>query len=186
MASRMRRRPGKKVGGKDAWELTVDLERHPVTGNQRRRVVMFHGTKAEAKQALAKLEESLLAVTNVGPTKETVASLLDRWLRTYVDVNTSPKTRMYYTQVIRQHVIPRLGSKKLQGLRPIDVLEAQHYWLSEGWVRTRAHRGLSAKSVANMNHILHEAFKHAVEWRLLSANPMDAVKPPQWGRKEQA
>jgi hypothetical protein len=27
-------------------------------------------------------------------------------------------------QVIRQHVIPRLGSKKLQVLRPVDVLEA--------------------------------------------------------------
>src|SRR5207237_8537342 len=42
------------------------------------------------------------------------------------------------------------------------------------------------KSVANMNHVLHEAFRHAVEWRLVSTNPMDAVRPPQWDRKQQS
>ena len=93
---------------------------------------------------------------------------------------------MYYTQVIRQHVIPRLGNKKLQDLRPIDLLETQHYWLAEGWLRTKTRRGLSPKSVANMNHVLHEAFRHAVEWRLVSTNPMDAVRPPQWDRKQQS
>jgi integrase len=30
------------------------------------------------------------------------------------------------------------------------------------------------------------AFKHAVEWRLLTTSPMDAVKPPQWEGPEQA
>jgi integrase len=185
MGSRMRRRPGKKEAGKDTWELTVDLEPDSRTGRQRRHVVTFHGTKAEAKRALAKLEESAGAGRIAEPNRETVGSFLNRWLRTYVDANTAPKTRMYYTQVIRQHVIPRLGNKKLQALGPVDLLEAQHYWLTEGWLRTKARRGLSPKSVTNMNRILHEAFKHAVEWRLLSINPMDAVKPPQWDRKEQ-
>jgi integrase len=186
MGSRMRRRPGQKDGGKDAWELTVDLDRNPITGRQRRRVVAFHGTKAEAKRALAKLEEGVVSHTSVEPTRETVGSFLNRWLRDYVEPNTAPKTRMYYQQVIQQQVIPLLGSKKLQALRPVDVLEAQHYWLTEGWKRTKARRGLSPKSVANMNRILHVAFRHAVEWRLISTNPMDAVRPPQWERKDQA
>jgi integrase len=186
MGSRIRRRPGKKEGGKDTWELTVDLEPDPVSGRQRRRVVAFHGTKNEAKRALAKMEERIGSGSYVDPSRETVGSFLNRWLRDYVETNTAPKTRMYYQQVIRQHVIPRLGNKKLQLLRPVDVLEAQHYWLTEGWQRTKTHRGLSPKSVANMNGILHVAFKHAVEWRLLTTSPMDAVKPPQWERKEQA
>ena len=115
-----------------------------------------------------------------------MGSFLHRWLRDYVEPNTAPKTRMYYQQVVEQQVIPLLGSKKLQALRPVDVLEAQHYWLTEGWKRTKVQRGLSPKSVANINRILHVAFRHAVEWRMLASNPMDAVRPPQWERKDQA
>lgn len=48
MGSRMRRRPGMTDSTKDTWELTVDLERD-ASGRQRRRVVMFRGTKTEAK-----------------------------------------------------------------------------------------------------------------------------------------
>ena len=33
---------------------------------------------------------------------------------------------------------------------------------------------------------LHLALKHAVEWGLLLANPMDSVRPPRWERKEQS
>jgi integrase len=93
---------------------------------------------------------------------------------------------MYYQQVIRAHVVPQIGNKKLQSLRPVDILEAQHYWFTESWLRTRTRRGLSPKSVTNINRTLHLAFRHAVEWRLLTNSPMDAVKPPQWERKEQA
>jgi integrase len=185
MGSRMRRRPGMTDSTKDTWELTVDLERD-ASGRQRRRVVTFHGTKTEAKRALAKMEEDIATGKHVDPSRDTVAGFLERWLRDYVVPNTAPKTRMYYQQVIHQHVIPRVGNKKLQLLRPIDLLEAQHYWLTEGWLRTKTRRGLSPKSVANINRILHVAFKHAVEWRLLTTSPMDAVKPPQWERQEQA
>lgn len=110
----------------------------------------------------------------------TVRTFLERWIRDYVETSVAPKTRMYYTQVIREHVIPRLGSRKLRQLRAVDIVEAQRYWLQEGWLRTKTRRG-----VASMHRILHLALNHAVEWGLLSANPMDSVRPPRWERKEQ-
>lgn len=39
--------------------------------------------------------------------------------------------------------------------------------------------------MSNMHRILHLALRHAVEWKLLPANPADTVKPPRWERKEQ-
>jgi integrase len=147
---------------------------------------MFTGSKRAAERELARLVQEGSDETFVEPANETVRTFLERWIRDYVETNVAPKTRMYYTQVIREHVIPRLGSRKLRQLRPVDVVEAQRYWLQEGWLRTKTRRGLSSKSVANMHRILHLALKHAVEWGLLSANPMDSVRPPRWERKQQA
>lgn len=115
-----------------------------------------------------------------------MGAFLERWLRDYVEANVAPKTRMYYQQVVRGHLVPRLGTKKLQQLRSIDIVEAERFWLAEGWQRTNVRRGLSPKSVANMHRILHLAFRHAVEWKLLTLNPIDGVKPPRWERKEQS
>ena len=121
----------------------------------------------------------------VDPTRETVAEFLERWLRDYVENNVAPKTRMYYTQVVRQHIIPRLGAKRLQQLRPIDLVEAERSWLTEGWRRTIAKRGLSPKSVSNIHTILRLALRHAIEWKLLSVSPIENLKAPRWERKEQ-
>jgi integrase len=184
MTARIRRRPG--ATREDRWELTVDLPPHPVTGRRRRLCRMFTGSKRAAERELARLVQEGTDETFVEPANETVRSFLERWLRDYVDTSVAPKTRMYYTQVIREHVIPRLGSRKLRQLRAVDVVEAQRYWLQEGWLRTKTRRGLSPKSVANVHRILHLALKHAVEWGLLAANPMDSVRPPRWERKQQA
>jgi len=32
---------------------------------------------------------------------------LERWLRDYVESNVAPKTRLYYSQVVKEHLIPR-------------------------------------------------------------------------------
>jgi site-specific recombinase XerC len=64
--------------------------------------------------------------------------------------------------------------------------EAQRYWLTEGWRRTKTRRGLSPKSVANIHRILRLAMQYAVRWKLLATNPVDSVDLPRWERREQA
>jgi integrase len=184
MRGTLRRRPGKKH--EDMWELAVDLEPDPTTGRRRRVYKVFRGSRKEAERALSKLVQAADSEPAVDPSRETVGAYLERWLRDYVQANVAPKTRMYYTQVVRQHIVPRLGKKKLQQLRSVDIVEAERFWLEEGWLRTATQRGLSAKSVANMHRILHLALRHAVDWKLLAVNPIEGVKPPRWERKEQA
>jgi hypothetical protein len=50
-----------------------------------------------------------------------------RWIHDYVETNVAPKTQTYYSQVVNQHVIPRLGSRKLQQLRRVDIVEARAF-----------------------------------------------------------
>jgi integrase len=184
MRGTLRRRPGKKH--EDAWELAVDLDPDPASGRRRRLYKVFKGTRKEAEHALSKLIQDADSAPLIDPSRETVGAFLERWLRDYVQANVAPKTRMYYSQVVRQHIVPRLGRKKLQQLRSVDIVEAERFWLEEGWLRTATQRGLSAKSVANIHRILHLALRHAVDWKLLAANPIEGVRPPRWERKEQA
>lgn len=184
MRGRLRRRPSKSR--EDTWELIVDIDADPVTGKRRRRYKAFQGTRKQAEKALAELVQEVLPGSYVDPSKDKLRSYLQRWLRDYVETNVAPKTRMYYTQVIKEHVIPRLGNIELSELRPVHIVEAQRFWLTQGWLRTKTRRGLSPKSVANIHRILHLALQYAVRWKLLASNPVDAVDPPRWERREQA
>ena len=167
------------------WQFIIDLEPDPITGKRRRRYEEFRGTRRKAERELSRMVHVAETGPTVDPTRETVAEFLERWLRDYVENNVAPKTRMYYTQVVRQHIIPRLGGKRLQQLRPIDLVEAERSWLTEGWRRTIAKRGLSPKSVSNIHTILRLALRHAIEWKLLSVSPIENLKAPRWERKEQ-
>jgi len=184
MRGRLRRRASK--AREDTWELIVDLDPDPVTGKRRRRYKAFQGTRKQAEKALSDLVQEVVPGSYVDPSRDKLRAFLERWLRDYVEPNVAPKTRMYYTQVVRTHVIPRLGNISLAELRPVHIVEAQRFWMTEGWLRTRTRRGLSPKSVANIYRILHLALQYAVRWKLLAANPVDAVDPPRWERREQA
>jgi len=141
MTARIRRRPG--AMREDRCELTVDLPPHPATGKRRRLCRMFTGRKRAAEGELVRLVQEGTDERFVEPTNETVRSFLERWIRDYVDTSVVPTARMYYTQVIREHVIPRLGSRKLRQLRPVDIVETERFWLQEGWLRTKRRRGLT-------------------------------------------
>ena len=127
MRGTLRRRPGKKHD--DAWELAIDLEPDSTTGRRRRVYKVFRGTRKEAERALSKLIQAADSEPSIDPSRETVGAYLERWLRDYVQANVAPKTRMYYAQVVRQHIVPRLGKKKLQQLRSVDIVEAERFWL---------------------------------------------------------
>jgi integrase len=143
-------------------------------------------SQTQAEKALADLVQEVEPASYVDPSRDKLRAYLERWLRDYVETNVAPKTRMYYTQVIRQHVIPRLGNIPLADLRPVHVVEVQRFWLTEGWRRTKARPGLSPKSVANIHRVLHQAMQYAVRWKLIAANPLDVVDPPRWERHDQA
>ncbi|MFD0277774.1 hypothetical protein ACFVHB_28230 [Kitasatospora sp. NPDC127111] len=49
------------------------------------------------------------------------ADYLSYWLATVVKVNRRPKTHQGYESVVRVHLVPGLGNKKLRTLRAADV-----------------------------------------------------------------
>src|SRR5207244_7830919 len=102
MRGRLRRRPSQSR--EDTWELIVDIDADPVTGKRRRRYKAFQGTRKQAEKALAELVQQVQPGSLVDPSKDKLRSFLQRWLRDYVETNVAPKTRIYYTQLIKRHV----------------------------------------------------------------------------------
>ena len=70
----------------------------------------------------------LLTANRSIPSKVTVAEFLDRWERDWATSNVGPKTLERYVELMKLHVRPRIGAKRLQKLSvAISVIFTQHY-----------------------------------------------------------
>src|SRR5262249_25858295 len=112
MSGHIRRR------GKSSWELKFDIGTDPVTGKRLTRYHSFKGSKREAERKLTDLLAQADKGNLVPQSTETVGEYLDRWLRAWVPINVSRKTGERYGELLKTHVIPRLGLVPLQKLRP--------------------------------------------------------------------
>lgn len=105
----------------------------------------------------------------------TVAKYLEKWLALSVKPSVKVKTYEGYESITRVRVAPRIGSKKLAKLTPLD-LQNLYDELDKA--------GLSARSVHHTHRVLHRAFVQAMRWNLIARNPCDGVTPPTAKRTE--
>ncbi len=61
----------------------------------------------------------------------TVESFLGRWLNNSVKASVKQRTYESYEYVVRRHLLPALGSKKLRNLTPAQVQDST----SRSWIR---------------------------------------------------
>lgn len=83
--------------------------------------------------------------------KETLGTYLATWLAG-AEPALRPRTRDSYRQIVRSHLLPRLGNVPLARLGP-PALQRTYRDLSES--------GLSPKSIANVHGVLHKALDQA-------------------------
>jgi integrase len=159
---------------KDSWELRFDVGRDPTTGRRKFRYQTVRGSRKQAEQALTQALHRRDTGMDVVPSRITVAEYLDRWLRDYAEVNVAPSTLQRYRQVAGR-LQTHLGHLRLQALRPAHIQETYARLLKDG---------LAPRTVLHHHRMLRQALKHAVQWRLLTHNPADAVTAPRAERAE--
>jgi integrase len=117
-----RRSPGQgglsqQKSGKRLWVGTVEV---PTLDGKRRQKRVYHKTKSGAAAKLRKLRVDV-AQGNVPVTgRTTVAQWLTLWLETTQKPRVRPSTFRWYAESIKAHIIPQIGSQRL------DRLTAQH------------------------------------------------------------
>lgn len=136
---------------------------------------VYASTKAEAAAKLRKAMSDRDAGLLFNDHNQTLGEYLDRWLSNSVRDSVKERTFERYEEMVRIHIKPVLGTKKLRRLRPADV---QHLY------RERLDSGLSAGTVRHVHVTLHKALKRAVDWELVPLNVSESVDVPKASKKE--
>jgi integrase len=161
--------------GSRSWELKYDIR----TDGQRRTVYRsFKGTRREAQAELARLLAQVADGGHVEPNKVTVAEYLrtrlERW-RAMGAVSAKPAER--YGQIIRNQIVPFIGTKLLQKLTTEEV-EAWHAkLLTEG--RHDGTGGVATRTVRDAHRILAKALREAQQHGLVLRNVCAVQRPPK-------
>jgi hypothetical protein len=154
--------------GKSSWRLKFDTGRDEA-GGRKIEYVTVRGTKREAEAKLAELTSAVHQGSFVEPSKVTIAeyvrSRVDQWQA--AGTITAP-TAKRYRELVENQIVPQIGAKLLQKLRPLDV-EAWHNELRTGGRKDRL-GGVSARTIGSAHRVLSKALKEAAKRDLVSRN----------------
>ena len=172
------------VCGKRFWLERRPLRACPACGGElteteerRRETKAGYATRREAQAALSKLLVAIEERRHVPKSHLTLREFLrSDWLPAIAST-VRPTTYAQYVSNCEQHIIPFLGSVPLQRLDGVKLNALYGRLLSEG--RIRGSGGLSPATVRRVHATLHRAFRDAVRWGYLSANPAAAADPPR-------
>ena len=142
---------------------------------QRKRRVIYASSRAEAatslRKALNRIDEGLPGIDSASTFKETA----EVWRRNVARISgLSPKTQSVYSDVLKLHVYPVIGSDKLRNIKPSRVAAVLVKMDDAGLSRSYQHNAHKAMSAV---------FKAAQADGLLASNPVRAVKAPRGGHK---
>lgn len=104
----------------------------------------------------------------------TFGEYLERYMKDVGAHTLRPKTHESYTWLIRKHIKPGLGRRKLSALQPHHIQEFYSKKLEEG---------LSRRSVQYMHAVIRKALNQAVQWGLVKLNVSNRVTAPRPKKK---
>ena len=175
----------------DFWEARITIGKDPGTGKQIQKSI-YGKTQAEVRKkmiaALADVDKGIY----LEPSKMTIGQWLDIWLDEYL-ADIKQTTVEQYRYQINTHLKPRLGNVKLNELtapmvqRLYNTLRGTYQITQKaanGKTKKVQKNGLSAKSIRNMNSVLHEALDKALKLGYIHTNVCNAVTLPRVQKKE--
>ena len=168
------------------WEGRYTAGRDPVTGKAIYKNVLGK-TQAEVKEKLKSAIEKNSALP-LAAGQYTLGQWLDAWMENYAKLQVRASSYKTYQGFIGNHIKPTLGDMLLEKLTSMDLQRLYKYLLESGRVectesRNRP-RGLSVKTVRNINQMISSALNCAVEQRLIPGNPTKGCVLPKLERKE--
>lgn len=156
------------------WEATYGyLDGY---GQRRRRSSLFD-TRTEARKWLTER----LAEVGAGKVADagalTVGGYLDDWLGSLGMANLEAATLSWYRSAVERHIVPSLGSVRLDRLTPVMIESFLADKAAHG--RLDGTGGLGAASVRRLQVTLHKALDAAVRKGMLAHNPADLADSPK-------
>ncbi len=130
---------------------------------------VYGKTRAQARERLTELQRELDRGVRVPVENWTVQQYLDHWLATVVKPSRAPKTHQGYELVVRRHIGPGIGRKKLRMLAVHDVREM---------VLGLQQRGMGRRGVQFVHAVLRAGLQNAMRDELVTRNVAKLVQVP--------
>lgn len=159
-----------------SWQYRFELAK--VNGKRKYASKAGFKTKEEAEKAgnLA-LAEYLRAGKHFEPSEMSVADYLDYWVNNYCVVNLADNTVSAYSNIIKNHLKPRIGHFMLKS---IDVMTLQNM-INDIYLQ----KGFTKKFLQNILKVCKGAFGYAAYTaKLIPYNIAEPVKLPKFEPKE--
>jgi len=147
------------------------------TEERRRETKSGFATQKDCQAAMNKLLVAVEQQSYTAPTKASVKEYLTKEWLPAVKATIRPSTYNSYVQHVECHIVPHIGTVKLQKLSGSQV-NALYAKLAETG-RHDGKTGLSPMTIHHVHACLHKACKDAVRWGHISRNPLDAADPPR-------
>nr|BBH95174.1 site-specific integrase [Thermogemmatispora argillosa] len=128
-------------------------------------------SEAEGVKLLRKLHREIEEGLMINRTM-TVREYLEYWIEEVHKPTIKISSYIKYRKLIRTHILPQLGSIRLEQLSPQMV---QKFYVQKL-------QALSPKTIRDIHGVLHRALQTAVDWKMLAWNVCDVVRPPRLGR----
>ncbi|MGH9944473.1 MAG: site-specific integrase, partial [Pyrinomonadaceae bacterium] len=171
--------------GRQTWLVRIFTGRD-AKGKRRYFNKTIHGTKKEADKYLSATLTAISTGTFVEASPLTLSAYLDRWLEVAARPRLTERTYTSYEWLLKQHVRPAIGERKLADVRPLHVQAIYSHMLAPKLKDDETPKpgvtyglGLSACSVRYTHAVLSSALKQAVRWHMLARNPCEAVELPR-------
>ena len=147
------------------WRVVVQASRDPLTGARRQ----LSGSAATERDAV-RLERQLRLQAGAGAVGRTTFSrLVEEWWES--KPRLAPTTRANYRDHLDNHILPVLGGKRVEDIRPRVVgafLE-----------RLQDEKGLSAATARKARTVLSAVLSYAVAMEYVESNAAMKVPPPE-------
>ena len=117
--------------GKRRYEITVEGDRDPLTGQRNRVYKRVDCSEKEAKKIMHRMINDMEQNKIVKKNHKTVAEWLDEWIRLYLP-NVEETTRVGYKTKLRCYIKPALGDILIGSLRADHVQKMVNDMLAKG------------------------------------------------------
>lgn len=161
--------PRKRKKGEIRYEITVEGERDPLTGERNRVYKTVKCSYREAKALMHQMMVDMDRGLTIRKLPTTIAEWLDTWLELYLP-NVEETTKIGYKTKVKCYIKPAIGKILVQSLR------AEHV---QKMVNDMIDRGLSAKNIRDTYNNINAAMKKAVRLRMIPFNPCEGVVLPK-------
>jgi integrase len=144
------------------WEGHISLGKD---GNGKRKRVIVYGKSQAEVQAKLEAVKQRASSGLLADTKYTVKSFFERWLNEK-SRQIKLRTLAAYRYDIDTHIVPNLGSMKLEKVTPLQ-LQTMLSSIADENGTDRANK---------VRTVLFQGFRQAVKWLLLPRNPVEATE----------